>query len=85
MPRYHFNIYDGRSTIDTDGTELPDYKVARQEAVRLAGIVMNEEANQVLDGKEWRLELADPSGLILFRLDVDFHESAAVVGAPIAG
>ena len=80
MPRYHFNVYDGHSEIDTEGTDLLDWQHARREAVRLAGAILANEADKLLLGEEWRLEVADPTGLILFRLDFSFHESAAVIG-----
>ena len=36
MPRYFFNIMDGRPVVDREGMELPDAAAARKEATRYA-------------------------------------------------
>lgn len=78
MPRYHFNVHDGHSTSDTDGTDLASALHARLEAVRLAGRILHDEAKHVMLADEWRMEVTDPAGLILFRIDVLLRASAAV-------
>ncbi|GJD96606.1 DUF6894 family protein [Methylobacterium iners] len=78
MPRYFFNVHDGRSKLDTEGTELPDWQTARREAVRLASGILRDEADRLSFGEEWRLEVTDSRGLILFQLDFCFTEAAAV-------
>lgn len=40
MPRYFFNVHDGRSAPDREGTELPDTEIARAQAVRLSGEIL---------------------------------------------
>ncbi len=78
MPRYHFNVHDGYSTFDIEGIELLDWPTARREAIRLAGTVLAEEVDRLVPGEDWRLEVTDKTGLILFRVDFSFSESAAV-------
>jgi hypothetical protein len=36
MPRYYFNIMDGRPLVDREGLDLPDAAAARKEATRFA-------------------------------------------------
>jgi hypothetical protein len=36
MPRYYFNIMDGRPVVDRHGVDLPDAAAARKEATRYA-------------------------------------------------
>jgi hypothetical protein len=36
MPRYYFNIMNGRPLVDREGVELPDVAAARKEATRYA-------------------------------------------------
>jgi hypothetical protein len=69
VPRFYFNIFDGVSTPDDTGTELADWKEARVEAVRLAGALLKDDAERVALSDEWRLEIADDYGLVLFRFD----------------
>ena len=80
MPRFYFNVFDGRSTRDTDGVNLPDCETARCEAIRLAGALLDEESPRLKDGDDWRLEVTDKTGLILIRLDFSVTVSA---GAPL--
>ena len=78
MPRYHFNIYDGITSIDREGTELPDIQAARREAIIFAGAVIEDTGKRLKLGEEWRMEVTDDDGLILFRLDFIVSEAPAV-------
>ena len=78
MPRYFFNVHDGRSSLDTEGTELLDWQIARREAICHAGKILKYEAERFPSGEERRMEVADASGLIIFRLDFCYTEAAAV-------
>ncbi len=64
MPRYFFNLKDGRTTLDHEGTELPDIQTARREAVRFTGEVLRDRPDQTLwAGEPWRLWVTDqPNG-----------------------
>ena len=78
MPRYHFHIHDGRTIIDTDGLELADAAQARRMAIRISGQYFEDEADFIALGEEWRMEVTDARGLILFRLDFVVTNAAAV-------
>jgi hypothetical protein len=69
MPRYYFNIYDGVDILDNVGTELPDFAFARREAIRYSGAILEDEAERLSLGEEWRMELIDNTGLMLFCLN----------------
>ena len=69
MPRYYFHIHDGVSMIDDEGTELAGWTEAKIEAIRLAGSVIKDEAKHIALGEDWRIEVTDERGLILFRFD----------------
>lgn len=81
MPRYYFHIHDGRSIIDTDGTVLDDTAQARRMAIRMSGRYFDKEADLVSLGEEWRMEVTDERGLILFRLDFVVTAAASVGSA----
>lgn len=69
VPRYHFNVYDGVSDIDHEGQELAGWEEARLEAVRLSGKIIENNARRIALGPDWRMEITDENGLVLFRLD----------------
>ncbi|MFB0493088.1 hypothetical protein ABIE45_005674 [Methylobacterium sp. OAE515] len=78
VPRYHFNVYDGVVLLDKKGVELPDTIFARREAIRYAGVLLEEGARLESLGQEWRMEVTDGKELILFRLDFFVTLSPAV-------
>lgn len=45
MPRFHFNVYDGRTTIDQVGTDLDNLNEAKLEAIWLAGQMISETSS----------------------------------------
>lgn len=69
MPRFHFNVYDGRTTIDQVGTDLDNLSEAKLEAISLAGRMISEKFEHICSCAEWRLEVADDQGLVMIRLD----------------
>lgn len=80
MPRYHFNIYDGSSQLDLEGIELSGIRAAREEAVRLAGELLRDGYEGISEADDWRMEVTDDRGLILFRLDFTMMDASAVSG-----
>ncbi len=70
VPLYHFNVLDGVSDIDTEGTELPDTDTALREARSLASSIIKDAREWDNLGEEWRIEVTDHAGTILFRIDV---------------
>lgn len=66
MPRYFFHTADGSYARDTDGTELPDHRSARKEAIKYAGSVLTHDPDLLWDGRDFRVEVTDESDLVLF-------------------
>ena len=66
MPRYFFNTADGGRDLDQDGTDLPDHSSARVQAVQFAGMALSDEPTFLLDGGEFRVEVTDQEGVLLF-------------------
>ncbi|GJE77007.1 MULTISPECIES: DUF6894 family protein [Methylorubrum] len=81
MPRYYFHIHDGHSIIDKDGMVLADTSEARRKAIRISGQYLDNDADVVSLGEEWRMEVTDERGLILFRLDFVVTDAASVGGS----
>lgn len=78
MPRFFFNIHDGVSIEDKEGTEFPDWRAAQLEAIRLAGTIVANNASRLQLGEDWCLEVTDDTGLVLFRLDFSISEAPAL-------
>jgi hypothetical protein len=68
VPRYFFHVIDGRSIIDTDGTELSGVTEARAEAIYTAGAILRDEGNRFWNGTEWQMNVTDASGQSVLKL-----------------
>ena len=65
MPRFFFNIVDGRRVNDEEGQDFPSLEEAKREAVASARSIMREAVwAGRLPLNEW-IEIADASGEIL--------------------
>jgi hypothetical protein len=65
MPRYFFNVLDGKVFEDTEGTELPDTEAAEEEAVRTAGEIIRDDH---FAGETWRLQVRDEEQKVILTL-----------------
>ena len=68
MPRYHFNLHDGKDLPDLEGVELANLLAARRSAVRISGDCLRDHAEEFWTGDEWKMDVTDEHGLILFTL-----------------
>lgn len=66
MPRYFFATADGTREPDDVGTELPNLATARVEAIKYAGEVLSDHPEIIWDGEDFRVEVSDEDGLMLF-------------------
>ncbi len=78
MPRYKFHVYDGRVDVKPDEEDLRDSDAARREGIRRAGATLVLDAHTLRADTEWRLEVEDEHGLVLYRMDFSITASSAV-------
>ena len=85
MPRYHFHVRDGVDRPDRDGIDLPDIRVARAEALKLAGEIIRDAGMRDDLGEEWRITVTDEAGLTLFIMDFLVAEASTLKQRRTAG
>jgi hypothetical protein len=68
VPRYFFNVKDGKDIIDTEGTELAGVAAARDQAIASAGEMIRSDGDTVWNGSDWRMDVTDEAGDRLFTL-----------------
>ena len=78
VPRFFFNLRDGQAHGDETGTQLADLKSARQEAMRKLGNLLASSPDRFCNGHDWRMEVTDGSGLLMFRIDLMTTDSPSV-------
>ena len=76
MPRYHFNLHDHRFVPDPEGSDLVDLEAAKRQAIRLAASILSVRPEEFLHSAEWRVEVTDSGGILLFTVGL------AVTSAP---
>lgn len=70
MSRYFFDIEDGRTSRDPEGTVFATLKAARTNAVRMLGQMLCDRSASFWEGPELGLTVRDDSDLTLMRLTV---------------
>jgi hypothetical protein len=69
MPRYFFNVRDGRNIQDEIGSDLDGIEAARVEAVETAGALIRQLGASFWDDPDqWTMEVTDDGGQVLFTL-----------------
>ena len=57
MPRFHFDVIDDDSFIDTEGVDFADASTMRKQAMRAAGSMVAEIAD--FPAKPWTMVIRD--------------------------
>ncbi len=70
MPKYFFNLADGQVNLDREGSEVASLQQARVEAVVYAASMLRDRPEEVWAGGNWRVEVADERGVLLFTVVV---------------
>lgn len=80
MARFHFNVFDGTDLPDVEGEDLADWEEARIVAIRRAGLIIADPSKRAALSEDWRMEVTDEYGLVLFRLDFSIAEAPVLSG-----
>ena len=77
LPRYFFDVIDGFSLIDGEGTELPDLAAARRQAIQASGEILRDMAAKFWLGTPWRMTVRDEDRRPLFVIRFSAEEVPA--------
>ena len=69
MPRYLFDVSDGRCASDTEGVVLTDETAARREAIRRAAMLVRATNDRPENSGNWKLNVRDAAGAVVFWVD----------------
>ncbi len=70
MGRYFFDIEDGQTSRDIEGTDFPTLKAAQNNAVRMLGQMLCDRSASFWDEPELGLTVRDDTDLTMMRLTV---------------
>jgi hypothetical protein len=77
MPRYFFNIQDGKDFPDDEGSELAGPEEAREHAIVVAGAMLKDHGRHFWNHGEWRMLVLDESGATVCSLRFAAEQNAA--------
>lgn len=70
MPKFLFYVHDGRELVDPDGVELAGDPSARIEAIRLAGAILQEDAEHIVQRERWNMHVTNADGKVVYQVDL---------------
>ena len=77
MPLFHFSVQDGRNDTPRSVLQLPDVFAAKAEALQLAGQMLRDNDRKASFDEDWRIEVTDAVGMVLFRMHISLSTSTA--------
>lgn len=78
--KFHFQVRTESHVLLTEGIELATIDEARIEAARRVGRLLHDHADQLWTDEDWRMDVTDDKGLILFVLTISAMRSSATTG-----
>lgn len=83
MPHYHIELRTAERVWDTLDVERADVDALRVEMARFVGQMLRDHAKQVWADQDWRIDVTDEAGLILYVMHVSATDTAATM--PLRG
>ena len=77
MPRYFFNVTDGKFLVDSEGTVCADRAAMRREAIRTAGDLLSDMAEAFPAGLDWQMHVTDQARTTVLKLRFSADETPA--------
>lgn len=77
MARYNIELRTESRVSETLQVEKADLTELRIEVARLVGDLLKDHANQIWIDEDWRVDVTDETGLILYVMQITATNSAA--------
>lgn len=77
MPRYNIEVRTASHVATSVPIEAADLTALRIELAKLVGELLKDHAMQIWVDEDWRVDVTDESGLILFVMEVSASNTAA--------
>lgn len=79
MPSYHIELRTADQVWDTVDVERDDLEALRVEMAQFVGQLLKDHAHQLWADKNWRVDVTDDKGHILYVMHISTTDSAAKV------
>lgn len=82
MPNYHIELRTADRVWETHEIERDDLKALRIEIARFVGELLRDHAGKIWEDQDWRVDVTDGSGLILYVMNIFATDSPAAATSP---
>ena len=79
MANYNIELRTADRVWDTLAVERSDLTALRTELARFVGELLKEHAEQLWEDRDWRVDVTDDTGLILYVMHIFATDSAATM------
>ena len=79
VPHYNINLRTTSTIADSWPVERDDLTALRVELARFVGEMLKDHANQIWADEDWRVDVTDETGLILYVMHVSASDTAATM------
>ncbi len=77
MPRYHFQVFEGRDVPDEEGTELANLQAAHHQALHFIGELFIYEAERLTLNRGCSVVVEDGYGHVHLKVKIDIELNAS--------
>lgn len=85
MPKYHIALRTESTVWETLDVERDNLTELRVELARFVGELLQEHANQIWVDEDWRVDVTDGKGLILYVMHVSASQTPATAPTTVSG
>jgi len=75
VPRYFFNVVDGKFLVDEQGTELSGIDEARAQAIETAGAMLRDQGRASWRGTDWQMHVTNEWKDTVLKLHFSLEET----------
>lgn len=81
MPKYHIELRTADQVWDTVDFDGADLEALRIQVAQFVGALLRDHAGKIWADKDWRVDVTDEAGMILYALNIFATDSAATMHA----
>ena len=85
MPRYHIELRTESTVSETLDVECVDLTELRTQVATFVGELLQNHAQQIWTDEEWRVDVTDQKGLILYVMQLSATNTAATRPLSVRG
>lgn len=78
MSRYNIELRTEERVWETLTVDQPDHTELRIEVARFVGELLRDHAMQIWSDEDWRVDVTDENGLILYYMQISSFQAPAV-------